>query len=273
MNPFLFNPPVTLAPYIAFYSIWDVDEGFGESYVLPPLGFCGFIICLDDLIDARLNGKPFMKGRYCAMGQRTAPLMGDLIGKNRTLITFMHPCGIYQLFGIDMSLLANTTMPITELLGEEKCQELIEKLKNASGNEKIIEVMNDFLLSKLPAFDITPIVSNALDYVHQNKGNVSVKEIEGYGYITARSLERHFKLCIGIGPKEYAMIYRFKCLLNFINESPGVSWAALCEQNGYYDQSHIARYFSRYLNLKPGDIVDLDKDLAVWTRQKKLELN
>lgn len=149
-----------------FYRIWDVEEGFGGSYVLPPLGFFGLIICLDDFIDAQLDGNPFITGRYCATGQRTAPITGELTGKNRILMTFMHPCGIYQLFGIDMSLLTNTTLPITELLGEEKCRELIEKLNNASGNDKIIEVMNDFLLSQLPALEITSIVSNALDYVH-----------------------------------------------------------------------------------------------------------
>ncbi len=192
MRPFLFNPPATLAPYIAFYGIWDVDEGLSESYVLPPLGFCGFIICLDDFLHARLNGNLFLKGRYCATGQRTAPMTGDIIGKNRILMAFMHPCGIYQLFGIDMSLLTNTTMPLNELLGEEKCRELIEKLNNASGNKKMMEVMNEFFLSQLPAFEFTPIVADALDFIHQNKGNVSVKEIEANCYTTARSLERHF---------------------------------------------------------------------------------
>lgn len=267
MRPLHFNPPVTLAPYIAYYGIWDVDEGFIESYVLPPLGFCGFIICLDDFINARLNGNLFIKDRHCATGQRTAPMTGHVIGKNRILMVYIHPCGMHQLFGTDMSLLTNTTMPLTELLGEEKCRVLIEKLKNASGNEKIIEAMNDFFSSQLPVFEITPIVSNALDYIHQNNGNVSVKEIEANCYSTARSLERHFKLYIGLGPKEYAMIYRFKCLVNFINQNPGVSWAALCEQNGYFDQSHLTRYLSRYLKVKPGDNAYLDKDFFINLKQ------
>lgn len=267
MRPYHFNPPETLAPYIASYGIWDVDEGFSESYVLPPLGLCGFMFCLDDFTHARLNGNLDIKGRYWATGQRTAPMTGDVIGRNRILMAFLHPCTIYQLFGIDMSLLTNTAMPLTELLGEEKCRKLIEKLNNASGNKKMIETMNEFFLSQLPAFEITPIVANALDYIHQNKGNVSVKEIETNCFTTARSLERHFKMYIGLGPKEYIMIYRFKCLVNFISQNPGVTWAALCEQNGYYDQSHLARYFSRYLKVTPGDIVNLDKDFSRYLPQ------
>lgn len=263
MRHFHFNPPATLAPYIAFYSIWDADKGFSESYVLPPLGFCGFIICLDDCIHGRLNGNLFIKNRFSATGQRTAPITGDVPGKTRILMVSLHPCGMYQLFGIDMSLLTNTTIPLTELLGDENCRVLIEKLTNASGNKKMVAAMNDFFLSQLPAYEITPIVANALDYIHRNKGNVSVKEIEANCYTTARSLERHFKLYIGLGPKEYAMIYRFKCLVNFISQNPGVAWAELCEQNGYYDQSHLTRYLSRYLKVKPGDTVNLDMDFVI----------
>jgi methylphosphotriester-DNA--protein-cysteine methyltransferase len=127
--------------------------------------------------------------------------------------------------------------------------------------------MNYFFQSQLPAFEITPIVANALDFIYQHNGSVAVKETAANCYTTARSLERHFKLHIGLGPKEYAMIYRFKCLVDFINQNPGVTWAALCEQNGYYDQSHLARYFSRYLKVKPGEIVNLDKDFARYLLQ------
>jgi len=267
MRPFHYNPPEELSPYIAFYGIWDVDEGFRQSYVSPPLGFCGIIICLDDSINARLNGKLFMKGRYCATGQITAPMTGDVIGKNRIIMIFIHPCGLYQLFGHDMSLLTNTTMPLARFLGEDECRKLIKKLNKASGNDRIIEVLNDFFSSQLPAFDLAPKVKCALDYIHENNGNVSVRDIEVNCFITARSLERYFNLYIGLSPKEYAKIFRFKCLVNFINQTPGVTWAELCEQNGYYDQSHLSRYFSRYLKVKPGEVVNLDMDFIIYLLQ------
>lgn len=180
---------------------------------------------------------------------------------------FIHPCGLYQLFGHDMSLLTNTTMPLARFLGEDECRKLIKKLNKASGNDRIIEVLNDFFSSQLPAFDLAPKVKCALDYIHQNNGNVSVRDIEVNCFITARSLERYFNLYIGLSPKEYAKIFRFKCLVNFINQTPGVTWAELCEQNGYYDQSHLSRYFSRYLKVKPGEVVNLDMDFIIYLLQ------
>ncbi|MGN6250088.1 MAG: helix-turn-helix domain-containing protein [Ginsengibacter sp.] len=268
MQPLHFTPPEALMPYIAFYGIWDLGEGFSEPYVSPPLGYCGLIICLDEPINARLNGNLFMKDKYCATGQVTVPMIGDVMGKNKILMAFIHPTGLYQLFGIDMSHLTNTSMPLSQLLGKEECDKLISELKKAPGNDEMIQVMNELFLSQLPPFEIAPKVAQALEYIHENKGNVSVKNIENYCYITSRSLERHFKVYVGLSPKDYAKIFRFKCLVNFIRQNPGVTWNTLCEVNGFYDQSHLTRYFTRYLKVKPTAMVKLDMDFINFLLQE-----
>ena len=120
MQPAHFLPADLLAQYIAFYVIFDVDEGFHEPYVAPPLGLCGFILSFNGVIDATTNGKLFMKGQHCATGQITAPMIGTIRGKEKIVMVFIQPCGLYQFFGIDMSLLTNTSMPLDEFLGREK---------------------------------------------------------------------------------------------------------------------------------------------------------
>lgn len=268
MQPLHFNPPEVLSPYIAFYGIWDIDEGFCEPYMSPPIGLCGFIICLHHSINAQIEGKLFMKGKHCATGQVTTPMIGDLVGRNKIVMVFIHPCGLHQLFGIDMSLLTNTSMPLSELLGDEQCNILIGKISGAADNGKIIQVLNDLFLSQLPPVEIAPKFRNALEYIHQNKGKVSIKEIEANCYITSRSLERYFKEYVGLSPKEYVKIFRFKCLVNFINQNPDITWSTLCEQNGYYDQSHLTRYFTRYLKIKPTELVQLDMDFINYLFQE-----
>ncbi|HLK29277.1 MAG TPA: helix-turn-helix domain-containing protein [Puia sp.] len=268
MLPIHFLPPKSLEAYIAFYGITDVDEGFHESYVSPPLGLCGFIISLEGEMNANINGSLFLKDKYCATGQITAPMTGDIVGPNKLLMIFIQPCGLHQLFGIDMSQLTNTSMPLSQLLGKEEADMLIEKLVATDNHEKMIQVMNDFFSEQLPVFEIAPKVKDAIDYIHQQKGNVTVKQIEQNCFITARSLERHFKTYIGLSPKEYAKIFRFKCLVNFINQNPGLTWDALCEQNGYYDQSHLTRYFNRYMKIKPMELVNLDMDFINYLLQE-----
>lgn len=267
MKPAHFLPPDSLAPYIAFYGIFDVAEKFEEPYISPPLGLCGFILSFQNIIDARVNDQLFMKGQYCATGQVTAPMVGSIRGKEKIVMVFIQPCGLYQFFGIDMSLLTNTSMPLQELLGKEKAGTLIHELKKAADHDRTIRILNAFFLSYLPAFEIEPKVKMAIDYIHQHKGNVTIKDIERTCFITPRSLERHFKHYIGLSPREYAKIFRFKCLMNYIHDHPGVTWNTLCEQNGYYDQTHLTRYFTRYLKIKPPGMVNVDMEFINFLLQ------
>jgi AraC-like DNA-binding protein len=167
-----------------------------------------------------------------------------------------------------MSLLTNTSIPLWEFLGREKWRDLFEKVSAAQGYRAMVEIMNDFFLLQHPVFEISPGVVKALGYIHEHKGNVSVKDIEANCYITPRSLERHFKIYIGLSPKEYIKIFRFKCLFHYIVQHPGVSWDTLCEQNGFYDQSHLTRSFTRYTNMKPGEMVKLDNDFINYLLQE-----
>jgi AraC-like DNA-binding protein len=267
MQPAHFLPPDSLAPYIAFYGIFDVADGIDEPYVSPPLGLCGFILSFNNIINARLKEQLFMKEQYCATGQVTAPMVGSIRGKEKIVMVFIQPFGLYQFFGIDMSSLTDTSMPLHELLGEKAANTLIEQLINAVDQQSIIQILNTFFLSQLPPFELAPKVKESVDYIHQQKGNVSVKDIERNCFITSRSLERYFKMYIGLSPKDYAKIYRFKCLMNYIHEHPNVNWATLCEDNGYYDQTHLTRYFTRYLKMKPTDLVTVDMDYINYLLQ------
>lgn len=267
MHPQHYPPPAELSPYIAFYGIIDVDENFYEPFCSPPLALCGFQFNLEGSFDAFLNGEPFFKDRHCATGQITAPMIGNISGKTKRLLAFIHPCGLYQLFGFDMSLLTNTSMPLSDFLGEWTYKKLMEDIEKAESDKAMVEVLNQFFLSQQPFFSIAPKVEKALEYIHESKANISVKDIEANCFITARSLERHFRLYIGLSPKDYIKIFRFKCLVKYISQHPGVSWEVLCEQNGYYDQSHLTRYFTRYMNMKPGEMVHLDQEFMNYLLQ------
>lgn len=267
MQPIHFLPPAVLAPYISFYGIWDMPEGFSDPYVSPPLGLCGCMLTLEGKSNARVNGKLFMEHSFCVTGQVTGPVSGSITGKMKQLLVFVLPCGLYQLFGIDMSKLTNTSMPLAELVGQDEEEALIRRLKAAASNEEMIAITNGFFIAQQPIFEIAPKIKHAIDYIHRKKGNVSVKDIERNCYITPRSLERHFNLYIGLSPSEYIKIFRFKCLMNYIRENPGITWDKLSEQNGYYDQSHITRYFARYLNIKPNELVTLDTEFINYLLQ------
>jgi AraC-like DNA-binding protein len=125
-------------------------------------------------------------------------------------------------------------------------------------DEHQVRVLNDFFSDQCPIQnDVLDRFRKMLDYIHDKKGDVSIRDLEKIGLYNRRTLERHFNKIVGISPKVYCQIYRFKCLVNLIQTQPGITWAQLAPQAGYYDQAYLSRYVKDYLKVSPNSIVKL----------------
>jgi AraC-like DNA-binding protein len=60
-----------------------------------------------------------------------------------------------------------------------------------------------------------------------------------------RQIERAFLEAVGYGPKTLCRLVRFQRVVRALEPSIRPSWARLAAQNGYADQSHLAREFRR----------------------------
>jgi len=242
------------------YGIIEEPEGFSEAFVSPPLGFSGFIMCTEGETDAFINGERFVHHKAVASGQVTSPVTGHVTGKVKSIMVFFQPQGMYRLFGFDMSKLTNASMDLHLFLGIKSARDLLQKLKHADCNATIIDILNQFFTSRLSETDNTEDVKKVLDFIHLHYGNVTVKEIEKHCYMQRKSIERSFHTKVGLSPKVYAKIFRFKCLMGYLKQHPSVTWSQLAEENGYFDKSHMVRYFKEYLKVSPNHLVTLDVD-------------
>ncbi len=268
IQPVHYAPPQELADYVSFYGFMESEKNLSEPYISPPLGLSGFIIMLHGTNRPTINGVPMMKHPHVATGQATAPVVGEIIGRNKTIMVFMPPLGMYQLFGCTMAALTNTSLPLSEFLGQEEYETLMEQLLTVKSNEEQIAVLNAFFLAQKPVFTVAEPIIKALDYIHERRGNVSISDIETACFITRRSLERHFQVCVGLSPKAYAKIYRFKCFMNFLQENPQMTWMELCERQGFFDHSHLTRYFTDFLGIKPHELVNVNLEFINFLLQE-----
>ncbi|TWV97499.1 helix-turn-helix domain-containing protein [Chitinophaga pinensis] len=69
----------------------------------------------------------------------------------------------------------------------------------------------------------------------------------GKKHITTRQLERNFQRHIGVSPKEFTNIVRFRCALSQIkhNKQEG-SLLSIALDCGYYDHAHLTNEIKRY---------------------------
>lgn len=68
--------------------------------------------------------------------------------------------------------------------------------------------------------------------------------------LSARQLARHTNLHYGAPPKLLARKYRaMRCSARIVLD--GASWQTLCEEGGFYDQSHFIREIKHFIGLTP----------------------
>jgi AraC-like DNA-binding protein len=70
-------------------------------------------------------------------------------------------------------------------------------------------------------------------------------QLTGWG---PRQLERQFRDSVGFGPKTLCRLARFHRVVRAVESAGGGTpgWARLALQNGYADQSHLAREFREF---------------------------
>ncbi|MCK0146237.1 AraC family transcriptional regulator [Arenibacter sp. F26102] len=262
-QPTTYLPHPQLQEYIASYGILEIPEGVHGPYFSPPLGLSGFIIQAintQNKVVSKLEGEDFFTDNAVATGQVTYPVYGQLSGQVKTIMVFFQPLGMHQLFGTDMSSLKNKSMTLNDFLGKEKADKLLGTLRADQNNKRQIDVLNDFFIGLNTKGKEIDNIPKVLEFIHNNKGGVSIKEIEQNCHCHRKTLERHFKKMIGLSPKVYTQIYQFKCLINLLQAQPEVTWSQLADKAGYFDQSHMSRYVKEYLKVSPNSIVELDMD-------------
>jgi AraC-like DNA-binding protein len=80
------------------------------------------------------------------------------------------------------------------------------------------------------------------------RGSSSVQCVSEQLDVSRRTLERRFAEEVGLTPKEYCRVLRFRAALDQLGESPAVEAAA---NAGYFDQSHLIRDFQEFAGCTP----------------------
>jgi AraC-like DNA-binding protein len=252
-----------LSDFIVSYGVISFNAKEFTPLITSPNGFTGFLIKMsssDDFESSPVDfqGNPIAHQPHYVIGQTTFPIVGTLKGQTEYLVVFFQPLGLYQLFGGDMSLLTNKAKHLSDFLGKEIFENLFQNIISKNDIILQIEILNQFFLNQERVYDNYSVVNNALNLIFEAKGNISVAELARKCKVNRRMLERQFKVKIGISPKTFAQIFRFKFMMNYLSQNPNTSWADLSEIVGYYDQSHLIRYFKDYLKISPNNLVTLD---------------
>ena len=152
--------------------------------------------------------------------------------------------------------------------------ELQNRLADAPDAALRLTAINAFLCRRLRVHrSATAAAVAAITATH---GNVSITALADASAITTRQLERVFLNDVGVSPKMFSRIRRFRRALSQSQPSdqrrqpdgPGVRrWVDIACDCGYADQSHLIRDFAQFAGDTPTTLREANGTLADYFRR------
>ncbi|MDF3020484.1 MAG: hypothetical protein K0Q92_1787 [Steroidobacteraceae bacterium] len=168
--------------------------------------------------------------------------------------------GVFPWLGERMDGLSDRIIALADAVGDGALA-LRERLLNTSSLEGRFKLVERWLISRLrPRAIVHPAVRWAVDRIAASGGRVPIEELAVQTGFSRKHLGNLFQQQVGLSPKSLARVHRFRGALEMLNRSNGeVPWAALAEQCGYYDQSHLINEFRRFTGLSPVELAGRDR--------------
>jgi AraC-like DNA-binding protein len=121
--------------------------------------------------------------------------------------------------------------------------------------DEALAELERYLLHALPCLAIDATSARAGLALRAAGGKLPVSAAAAAAHVTVRTLERRFKQSSGHTVKDVAGLIRFEGVRNRLWHEPKPDLAALAQELGYADQSHLSREFKRYSGMTPAAFV------------------
>jgi AraC-like DNA-binding protein len=258
MNYTSFLPGAPLREFIEKYYL--IQSGF-----LPQPGERRMFAdgCMDMIINIgegtpRLNGTPLVRGKPYISGFMSS------------FVTLSHDSG-FSFFGVQFK-----PGGISHFV-DDPVIEYAEKTVEFD-NSHFCSIIDDDarLVARVDRFFISRLrerqpVSSIIDSILAHQGRISVDDLKKRFLVSSRTLERLFKSRVGLSPKEFLSLTRFRNALGIIlGKGFGKvdeSLLSIACNAGYYDHAHLTREVKHFTGLTPTEIIRLEEQKRMFVAE------
>jgi AraC-like DNA-binding protein len=253
MNYRSFSPAPLLRQYIERY--WLLTGSFAkpEAVNLLPDGGIGLILNLGEKVRSANFGEVGNEGIYM-VGTMLRSDEQVLLGECRLLGIQFRPGAFMHFYSFEpLHQFANRVLEVNRGMFPDVNKTI----------QHFLPYVDQFYLDRLktPRNSIVAVASD----IERLSGQVKIGELAKRHFTTERQLERRFGQHIGISPKEFINLTRFKFALGKIQCNPLCrSLAEIAWDCGYYDHAHLTNDFKRYTDTVPTGFIlsDFSKSMA-----------
>ena len=181
----------------------------------------------------------------------------------QTLIgVVFRPGGARGFFDVPASDFYNQVVPF-DLTWGPKVVRLRDRLRDLPVREKF-DSLEAALLEALERSaekrrGLHPSVRHALHEFRQSPHVRTVGDIGKEAGLSRRRFSQLFREQVGMTPKLYCRLIRFRQVVRHINAGGALDWADVAVAGGYYDQAHFAHEFREFAGLPPGRYLSAER--------------
>ena len=175
----------------------------------------------------------------------------SLTGNINWLVAVLQPYAAYHLWQVPAIEWFNCLFPATAVLGK-RVNAITNDLAKAPGVQERIRLLDNFFLQAIdndPNPD--PLVVQAVQYINSQDGLLSVESLLQHLAVSERTLERKFKLHVGITPKRLSDVVRLTLSAKRMQRAQGRQLTGVAYDSGYFDQAHFIKEFKKYTGITP----------------------
>ncbi len=205
-----------------------------------------------DIIFTRNGPTETYKGHV--VGTMTRPIFEDIAAGAQYLGIRFAAGGFTHLFGCPAHEFTDRTVPLDSLPLPFVSA---DRIAESPGTEASFNILQDWLTQRLLRTRPCPVLWEALETIVACRGKVTVTQLAQAAGCSPRQLLRVFRESVGVGPKTYCRIVRFKTALRALRRRPQVDLLQIALDAGYYDQAHFIHEFNAFYGASPSTVMSV----------------
>ena len=194
------------------------------------------------------DGRAERQQDFLVSGQLTRPLTLLPAGDAHVVGIRLEPRGAHLLLGLALDEITDQVVPLREVDPGLRAALLPPVAGRGTPGERARAIF-DALARRLAGASASGI-DRALAAIERDP-SAGLRTLGQHAGMAERTLERRFRAEVGLGPKGYQRVVRFRRAFALVSAAPEGGLAAAAHRAGYYDQAHLNRDFRRFAGAPP----------------------
>ncbi|SFS19173.1 AraC-type DNA-binding protein [Dyella sp. OK004] len=236
--------------------LWDWDMPPAAHHlerVLPTPGAALIInlhenetrVYRDDATRACIRSPAAVIGGPCLRSQ-----IIDTAEQVRVMGVVFRPGGAHALTGEDHGVLIERDIGLEDMFGSS-ARQLRERLLHTPDPVQRLGVLERWLRERIYLPQLDQAIGYALSVLHREPRVARIGALVRDTGLSDYRFGRLFRRQIGMGPKRYARLLRFRMVVEEAHRVDTIDWSRVAADNGYSDQAHLVHEFREFAGMTP----------------------